>query len=155
MKTIILTTVLFLLVSMFAMGNKIVAKGSSNSAFGNYKIEQLEDHMMLQGKELDKYLITYEKTDMKVVVVLDKQKNCKKYYVLTDEAPVQYECNGVYFGIKKLDEQLLSIGFATSMEKLNKQVYFHQKVLAGGTDTIDHLGLIASYYPEFFKQKVS
>jgi hypothetical protein len=155
MKTIILTTVLFLMVSMFAMGNKIVAKGSSNSAFGNYKIEQLEDHMMLQGKELDKYLITYEKSDMKVVVVLDKQKKCKKYYVLNEEAPVQYECNGVYFGIKKLDDQLLFTGFVTSMEKLNKQVYFHQKVLAGGTDTIDHLGLIASYYPEFFSQKVS
>ena len=155
MKTIILTTVLFLMVSMFAMGNKIVAKGSSNSAFGNYKIEQLEDHMMLQGKELDKYMITYENSDMKVVVVLDKQKNCKKYYVLTDEAPVQYECNGVYFGVKKLDDQLLSSGFATSMEKLNKQVYFHQKVLSGGTDTIEHLGLIASYYPEFFSQKVS
>ena len=156
MKTIILTTVLFLMVSMFAMGNKIVAKGSSNSAFGNYKIEQLEDHMMLQGKELDKYMITYEKSDMKVVVVLDKQKKCKKYYVLTDEAPVQYECNGVYFGIKKLDDQLNFTGFVTSMEKLNKQVYFHQKVLASGsTDVIEHLGLIASYYPEFFCQKVS
>ncbi|MCK9638362.1 MAG: hypothetical protein M0R39_00510 [Prolixibacteraceae bacterium] len=156
MKTIILTTVLFLMVSMFAMGNKIVAKGSSNSAFGNYKIEKLEDHMTLQGKELDKYMITYEKSDMKVVVVLDKQKKCKKYYVLTDQAPVQYECNGVYFGIKKLDGALLSSGFATSMEKLNKQAYFHQKVLSSGTtETLEHLGLIASYYPEFFTSKVS
>lgn len=156
MKTIFLTTAMVLLVSMFAMGNKIVAKGSSNSAFGNYKIEQLDDHMMLQGKELDKYMITYENSDMKVVVVLDKQKNCRKYYVLSDEVPVQYECNGVYFGIKKLDDGLLSSGFATSMEKLDKQVYFHQKVLASGaTEVIDHLGLIASYYPEFFCKKVS
>jgi hypothetical protein len=149
MKTIFLTTAMVLLVSMFAMGNKLVAKGSSNSAFGDYKIEQLEDHMMLQGKELDKYLISYEKSDMKVVVVLDKQKKCKKYYVLTDKAPIQYECNGVYFGIKKLDGELLSSGYATSMDKLNKQVYYHQRVLASGTtETVAHLELIASYYPE-------
>ncbi len=140
---------MILLVSMFATGNTIVAKGSSNSAFGNYKIELLEDHMMLQGKELDKYLISYEKSDMKVVVVLDKQKKCKKYYVLTDQAPIQYECNGVYFGIKKLDGALLSSGYATSMEKLNKQVYYHQRVLASGTtEILAHLELIAAYYPE-------
>lgn len=152
MKTIFLTTALVLLVSMFAMGNKLVAKGSSNSAFGDYKIEQLEDHMMLQGKELDKYMISYEKSDIKVVVVLDKQKKCKKYYVLTDQAPIQYECNGLYFGIKKLDSELLSSGFATSMEKLSKQVYYHQRVLARGTtETVAQLELIAAYYPELIK----
>jgi uncharacterized CHY-type Zn-finger protein len=149
MKTFFLTTAMVLLVSMFATGNTIIAKGSSNSAFGDYKIEQLDDHMMLQGKELDKYMISYEKSDMKVVVVVDKQKKCKKYYVLTDKAPIQYECNGVYFGIKKLDNELLTSGFATSMEKLNKQVYYHQRVLASGTTaTLDHLHLIAAYYPE-------
>lgn len=156
MKTIFLTTAMVLLVSMFAMGNKLVAKGSSNSAFGDYKIEQLEDHMMLQGKELDRYMISYEKSDMKVVVVLDKQKKCKKYYVLTDQAPIQYECNGLYFGVKKLDNELLSSGFATSMEKLNKQVYYHQRVLASGTtETVAQLELIAAFYPELLKGKVS
>ncbi|HWS00216.1 MAG TPA: hypothetical protein VN249_06340 [Prolixibacteraceae bacterium] len=152
MKTIILTTVLILMVSMYTMGNKIVAKGSSNSSFGEYKIEQLDNHMMINGKELDQYMISYEKTDLKVVVVLDKLKNCKKYYVLTDQIPVQYECNGLYFGIKKLDGELSSNGFATSMEKLNREVYFHQKVIASETTaTVDHLKLIASYYPELFK----
>lgn len=152
MKTIIFTAALILMVSMNTMANKIVAKGSSNSSFGNYKIEQLDEHMMLNGKELDKYMITYEKSDLKVVVVLDKLKQCKKYYVLTDQIPVQYECNGLYFGIKKLDKELLSNGFETSMEKLNREVYFHQKVIASQTTaTVDHLELIASYYPELFK----
>lgn len=156
MKKFFLTTVLVLLVSMLTMGNKIVATGSSNSAFGNYKIEQMEDHMIFKGNELDKYLITYEKTDLKVVVVLDKQQKCKKYYVLTDQAPVQYECNGLYFGIKKLDNDLQAAGFATCLEKLNREVYYHQRVLGGGTtETVDHLQLIAAYYPEFFKDKVS
>jgi uncharacterized CHY-type Zn-finger protein len=138
---------------MYTMGNKIVSKGSSNSSFGKYKIEQLDEHMMLNGKELDKYMITYEKSDLKVVVVVDKQKQCKKYYVLTDQIPVQYECNGLYFGIKKLDKDLVSNGFETSLEKLNREVYFHQKVIASQTTaTIDHLELIASFYPELFKE---
>lgn len=156
MKTTILTVVLILLGSMVTMGSRIVAKGSSNSPFGNYKIEQLEDHMMLNGKELDKYLITYEKSDVKVLVVLDKQKECKKYYVLTDEMPVQYECNGLYFGVKKLDNDLMASGFATSMEKINKEGYYHQKVITSGTTaTMEHLQLIACYYPDLLKEKVS
>jgi len=152
MKTIILTTALILLSCMLTMGNKTVAKGSSNSPFGDYKIEKLEDHMTLNGVELDKYMITYEKSDLKVVVVLDKQKTCKKYYVLTDEIPVQYECNGLYFGIKKLDNNLMANGFATNLENLNREGYYHQKVIASGTtETVDHLQLIACYYPELFK----
>lgn len=156
MKTIILTTVLFLMVSMFAMGNKIVAKGSSNSAFGNYKIEKMEDHAMLLNKELDQYLITYEKSDLKVVVVLDKQKSCKKYYVLNDQISVQYECNGIYLGIKKLDRELVNEGMATTMETLNRGAFYHQKVITGSTTvTLDHLELIAAYYPELFLTKAS
>jgi hypothetical protein len=152
MKKIILITVLILMVSMFTMANKIVAKGSSNSAFGNYKIEQLDDHMQIKGKELDKFLITYEKSDLKVMVVLDKQQKCKKYYVLTDKAPVQYECNGVYFGIKKLDNELMASGFATCLDNLNKEGFYHQKVIASGeTATLNHLELIACYYPELLK----
>lgn len=156
MKKFFLTTVLVLLVSFFTMGNRIVAKGESNSAFGNYKVEQLEDHMIFKGNELDKFLITYEKSDLKVLVVLDKQQKCKKYYVLSDKAPVQYECNGLYFGIKKLDGDLQSVGFTTCLENLNREVYYHQKVIGGGTtDTLEHLALIASYYPDFFKEKAS
>lgn len=151
MKKLFFSTLLILMASTLAMGNKIVAKGSSNSSFGNYKIEQLNDHMVLNGKELDKYLITYDNSDLKVMVVMDKQKNCKKYYVLNDQIPVQYECNGLYFGIKRLDDDLKSNGFATSMDKLNREVYFHQKVIASQTTTtIDHLQLIAAFYPELF-----
>ena len=151
MKKIVLTTVMILTVCLASMANRIVAKGQSNSAFGEYKIEESDGHLMFQNKELDQYLITYEKSDLKVVVVLDKQKKCKKYYVLSDKLPVQYECDGTYFGIKKLDKELLSLGFKTSMENLNKTEFFHQKVLISGmTDTIEHLHLIASYYPGLF-----
>ena len=151
MKTLILTTVLVLTLSFASTSRTIVAKGESNSAFGNYTIELLDDHMMLNNNELDKYLISYENTDMKVVVVMDKQKKCRKYYVLNDQLPVQYECNGTSFGIKKLDRAVVANGFGNASEKMNKQEFFNQRVLISGvTNTIEHLNLIASYYPGLF-----
>ncbi len=151
MKKIILSTLLLVAVCLASIGQNIVAKGESNSAFGNYKIVKLEDHMIYNNKELDKYMITYENTDMKVMVAIDKQKKCKKYYVLSDKIPVQYECNGTYFGIKKLDKALLSQGYGTSLDNLNREEFYHQKVLVSGTtNTIEHLNLIASYYPGLY-----
>jgi uncharacterized CHY-type Zn-finger protein len=156
MKRITLIALLLMTVSMVSMGNNLVAKGQSNTTFGEYKIEQLDDHMVLNGKELDQYLITYEKSNMKVMVVIDKQKKCKKYYVLTDKLPVQYECNGNYFGIKKLDNDLSAKGFATSFDRINREEFYHQKVLTSETSaTLDHLHLIASYYPGLFKENLA
>jgi len=156
MKRITLIALLLITVSMVSMGNNIVAKGQSNTTFGDYKIEQLDDHMVLNGKELDQYLISYEKSNIKVMVVIDKQKKCKKYYVLSDKLPVQYECNGTYFGIKKLDKELSVKGFATSLEELNREEFYHQRVLTSETTaTLDHLHLIASYYPGLFKEKLA
>lgn len=151
MKTLILTTVLLITLSFTLSAGNIVAKGESNSSFGNYTIELLDDHMVINDKELDKYLISYEKSDMKVMVVMDKQKKCKKYYVLTDKLPIQYECNGTSFGIKKLDKAVAETGFGHATENLNKQEFFNQRVLISGvTDTVEHLNLIASYYPGLF-----
>lgn len=151
MKTIVLTTVLFLAMNLVSNGKNVVAKGQSNSAFGTYTIEQLENHMMFNNKELDQYVISYENSALKVLVAIDKQKKCKKYYVLAKELPVQYECNGTYFGIKKLDKGLASQGYATSLSKLDREEFYHQRVLTSETTaTLDHLNLIASYYPGLF-----
>jgi uncharacterized CHY-type Zn-finger protein len=156
MKRIVSTALFILFVSMCTMGSKIVAKGPSYSAFGDFQIEKLEDHMIINNKEMDKYLITWKKTDLKVVVAVDKQKRCKKYYVLADKIPVQYECNGTYFGIKQLDKDLLKIGFSTTLANLNRQEYYRQKIITGETTaTLDHLQLIASYYPGLYPEKKS
>jgi hypothetical protein len=151
MKKILLSTALILAVCFASVGQNVVANGESNSAFGRYKIVKLEDHMIYNNKELDKYLISYEKSDMKVMVAMDKQKKCKRYYVLSEKIPVQYECNGTYFGVKKLDKAFLSQGYKTSLDDVNREEFYHQKVLISGvTNTIDHLNLIASYYPGLF-----
>ena len=156
MKKAALFAILILTISMISMGNNLVAKGQSNSAFGNYKIEKLEDHMILKAKELDQYLITYENSDVKMIVAVDKQKKCMKYYVLSDKIPVQYECNGTYFGLKKLDKELIISGYETAMDQLNRGEFFHQRVLTSEmVGTLEHLNLIASYYPGLFKEQIA
>jgi hypothetical protein len=156
MKRIFLTAVIILTVYITSMANTLVSEGQSNTKFGTYKITKLEEQFMLNGRELDKYLISYEKPDMKVIVAVDKQKNCKKYYVLSGELAIQYECNGLYFGISKLDKEMLDKGFNTPSANLNLAEYYNQRVLTDQTTgTIEHLNLIASYYPGLLKEKIS
>jgi hypothetical protein len=151
MKKILFTIALILTVVITSAGNPIIATGQTNSSFGDYKIIALDEHVTINGREMEKYLISYEKPDMKVIVAVDKQKKCKKYYVLSGQLPIQYECNGIYFGIQKLDKELVNKGFVTSINLLNKREFYNQKVLISGTTyTIDHLNLIASYYPGLY-----
>ena len=156
MKRIFVLTALIITVCLAALGNPVVSQGQSNTELGDYKITALNDHIMLNGKELEKFLITYANSDLKVVVAVDKQKKCRKYYVLNEQVPVQYECNGLYFGIKKLDKNLGKLGFVTSLENLNKSEYYHQRVLTSETTSmLDQLNIIASYYPGLLNGKVS
>jgi hypothetical protein len=156
MKKILLTTVLILTAVIASVGNPIIAVGQTNTSFGDYKIIALDDHVTINGREMEKYLISYERTDMKVIVAVDKLKKCKKYYVLSGQLPIQYECNGTSFGIKKLDKELVEKGFTTSLDQLNKNEFYNQRVLTTGhTGTLEHLNLIASDYQGLIIEKVS
>ena len=153
MKRIVLTTALILIISLASFANQLLSQGHSNSQFGDFKIEALDNRMPFKDKELDLYQITYEKNGLTVIVALDKEKKCKKYYVLSEKLPIQYECNGVYFGVKLLDNDLLYNGFPITLDSVNKTEYYSQRVLATGiTDTLDHLNLIAAYYPGLYKE---
>jgi hypothetical protein len=155
MKKIFLSAVLIFSVFMVSNGNPVVSTGQSNSAFGDYQIIALTDHLVLNGRELDKYLISYEKPEMKLIVAVDKQKNCRKYYVLSGLLPVEYDCNGSYFGIKKLEQELVDKGFVADLNNLNKQEFYRQRILTDEhLGTVDQLNLIASYYPGLLNEKV-
>jgi hypothetical protein len=152
MKRIVFTTVLILVIGLASFANQVLSQGHSNSQFGDYKIEALDKQMSFKNKQLDLYQITYEKNDLKVIVALDKEKRCTKYYVLSEKLPIQYECNGVYFGVKLLDNDLLYNGFPITLDSVNKTEFYSQRVLVTGiTDTLDHLNLIAAYYPGLYK----
>jgi len=151
MKKIVLTTVLILIISVVTFANQVLFQGNSNSQFGAYVIVALDNHMPFKDKELAQYQITYE-NGQTVVVAVENLEKCKKYYVLSDKLPMQYECNGVYFGVKLLDNNLLYNGFPITLDSVNKTEYYSQRVLARGVNgTLDHLNLIAAYYPGLYK----
>jgi hypothetical protein len=155
MKKLISTFLLILTVCVASSGSNVVAQGQSNSDFGDYKIIKLEEHLVIDGKEFDKYLISYDQPDRKVIVVVNKLKKCKKYYLLTGKLAVQYKCDGKLFGIMKLDKKIRDKGFATTSDDMNYMEFDHQKVVASGTTkTIDHLNLIAACYPRLVTRKI-
>jgi hypothetical protein len=148
MKKMILTTVLILVVCTVSFGKKVVAKGSTFSALGDYKIETVDTPTNINGVDCTTYKISYENSAMDVTLVVTKGRNCKKYVVLSDKLSVQYVCNPTYFGVEKLDKSFEKDGYKTSESALNKLEYFHQKVLGPGQQPeIDATKLIAAYFP--------
>jgi hypothetical protein len=151
MKRIVLTTALILIISLVTVANQVLFQGNSNSQFGAYVIVALDHQIPFKDKELAQYQITYE-NGQRIVVALENLGKCKKYYVLSDKLPIQYECNELYFGVKLLDNNLLYNGFPITLDSVNKTEYYSQRVLARGVDgTLDHLNLIAAYYPGLYK----
>ncbi len=149
MKRLITAAVLILAFSTVSFAKKqVVAEGKTHSALGNYKIETLDAPVMINGKELKAFTISYENTVMKAIVAIDKTFKCKKYYVLTPNLSIQYVCNGYYFGVERLDKNLEKEGYKTSNDDLDNFQYYHQKVLScGDNDDLENTRLIAAYFP--------
>ena len=155
MKKIFISAVITLTVFMVSDWNPLVSKGQSNSASGDYQITKITDHLVLNGRELDQYLISYKKPEMKLIIGVDKQKKCGKYYVLSGLFPVEYDCSDSLFGIKKLEQELVDKGFVTDLNSLDKQEFYRQRILTEEhLGTVDQLNLIASYYPGLLNEKV-
>ena len=153
MKRLITAAVLILLCCTVSLAaKKVVAEGKTHSVLGDYKIEALENPVMINGKELKAFTVTYSNTGLKTTVAVDKTIKCRKYYVLSDMLSVQYVCNGQYFGVERLDKKLEKEGFQTANDALDNFQYYHQKVLSCGTSTdVENTKLIAAYFPFLFK----
>ena len=147
MKRVFLTTVMILAVTLAASARKFVAEGKTFTPMGDYKLEIADNPMILNGKELKTFVITYANTNQEVTVAIDKSKKCMNYYVLSPALSVKYVCNGKYFGVAKLGDELEKEGFRTSDSALNRSEYFHQKVLCTGSCDLDNSKLIAAYFP--------
>jgi hypothetical protein len=148
MKKMILITVLIAMVSTVSFGKKVVAKGQTFSALGNYKIETVDNPVIMKNNDCTAYKISYANTPMEVTLVVCKDKNCKRYVVLSDKLSIQYVCNPYYFGVERLDKSFEMEGYKTSDASLNKTEYFHQKVLGPGQrDELEAIQLIAAYFP--------
>ena len=148
MKRILLGTLLIFAVSIAASARKFVAEGKTYTALGNYKIEMADEPVTLLGKELKAFVISWDNSNAEITVAFDKNRKGMKYYVLSDNLSVQYVCNRSYFGVEKLDRALEKEGYKTSEASLNRQEYFHQKIITRGDKCdLENSKLIAAYYP--------
>ena len=153
MKRTVLAIMLLAGVATLTYGRK-VAEGLSNSPLGKYTIEALDEPFVLAGEEMKCFEITYENSPLTVRVIVDKEKKCRNFLVVSDELSVMYTCNGAYFGVNKVDKKYGKAGIVTDDMSLDRGDYFHQKLITRGyTTEIDAARLIASYYPELIKEK--
>lgn len=144
----ILFAMLVLAISAVSLGQKVVAEGKTYSALGDYKVQTTDNAVQLKGEDCKAYAIRYENSPMEVTVVVCKEKNCKKFVVLSDKLSVQYVCNPHYFGVERLDKSLENEGYKTDDAGLNRVEYFHQKVLGPGQIAeLDATRTIAAFFP--------
>jgi hypothetical protein len=148
MKRVFFALVLVVAFCTASFAGKVVAKGKTFTSLGDYRIETADNPVPMKGEDCKAYIISYENTQMKVTVAICKDRNCKKYVVLSDDLSVQYVCNDNYFGVEKLDKAFEKDGYQTSDTQLNRSEYFHQKVIAPGKRSeLEATQLIAAFFP--------
>ncbi|HUS87156.1 MAG TPA: hypothetical protein VMW76_07950 [Bacteroidales bacterium] len=131
-----------------------VAKGNSNSELGMFVLERSEAPIIVGWKILDTYDLIYENSGVTVRIVIDdSDKKCRKYIVFSDDICIQYTCNGRMFGSSMPDQKYVLKGDTTSLEHLDKEEYFRQKVISQTTNSeLEQLKLIAVYFPRLVKE---
>ena len=144
----ILATVLMIMTSTVMIAKRPVAEGKTFSALGDYTIVKADTPVMMKGTDCKAFKINYANTPMEVTVVVCKERKCRRYVVLSEKLSVQYVCNEDYFGVEKLDKAFEKDGFKTSDSGLNRNEYYHQKVLTPGKrGELEATQLIAAYFP--------
>ena len=144
----VVAAVLIIACCTAAFSRKLIAEGKTHSPLGNYKIELADEPVIMKGEDCTSYIISYENSPVVATVIICKDRKCKRYVVLSDKLSVQYVCNKQYFGVEKLGKEFEAEGLKTLETNLNKEEYFHQKVISapGGTE-VEHTKLIAAYFP--------
>ena len=151
MKKMISLTMLVIVFSFAAIAENVIREGETHSALGKYTIEKSNDFVVVNGEELETFIISYENSTKSIKVAVDKDKNGKmrNYVVIGDDLSLQYTCEPSHFGVSQLDKKYQEAGVEVSNEELNLNAYYHQKVLTRSNPTDrDCLGLIACFYPK-------
>jgi hypothetical protein len=155
MKKLLFAGLLLVAFSTASFAREVVASGKTHTALGDYKIAVADKPVTINGEELKAFVISYQNSPLEVTVAIRKGKKCKDYIVLSDKLSVQYVCNKDYFGVKKLDKSIDCQGYSTSDESLNRNEYFHQKVLTQGqTNELENTQMIAAYFPMLINEEV-
>ena len=153
MKKMFFTALLTVAIGSASFSRELVAEGKTYSALGDYRIEIADNPVIINGDEFKAFVISYQNSPLEVKIAIRKDRNCKKYIVLSDKLSVQYVCNANYFGVERLDKSFEKDGYTTSDAALNRSEYFHQKVLTSGQDCeLDNTMLIAAYFPRLINE---
>lgn len=148
MKKMLFTIILVLAVCMSGSASKKIARGKTHSDFGKYTIEKADKQVLINGKALDAFVITYDNSPVKLTIAMEKDGNCRRYYTLNKDLSVMYVRTPEYFGIQRLATNLEKEGYATNNKHLNRRQYFYQRVIAGsGYGDRGNSMLIAANYP--------
>ena len=147
------TALLTVAIGSASFSRELVAEGKTYSELGDYRIEIADNPVIINGDEFKAFVISYQNTPLVVKVAVRKEHDCKKYIVLSEKLCVQYVCNSYYFGVERLDKSFEKEGYTTSDLYLDRNEYFHQKVLTSGMGCeLDNTRLIASYFPMLIKE---
>jgi len=137
-------------IASFAKDKEFIAEGKTYSAVGDYKIEMADAPAIVNGEELKAYVISYQNSPLEITVAIKQEKKCKNFIVLSQKLCVKYVCNKKYFGVEKLN--MKDDGYETSDNSLNKEEYYHQRIItSGGNSELDNTRLIAAYFHALIK----
>jgi len=130
-----------------------VAQGKTHCCLGNYVVDNAVEPISIDGVELETFIVNYENSDLNVKIGIDRSdRKCTRYIVVSEDLEIQYICNGKYFGVKRLDKEFLDDGFSTSDLSLDREEYYHQKVITQTVNSeLEHLKLISVYFPKLVK----
>ena len=152
-KFLYLLTIPIFILSLSGFTKGPVAEGKTHCCLGNYVVDNAINPIYVDGKALKTFIVSYENSDLNVSIGIDKSdRKCTRFIVLSDELEIQYQCNGKYFGVKRLDREYLNDGMSTSDISLDRSEYFHQKVITQNLKSdIEYVKLISVYFPKLVK----
>lgn len=148
MKKLAVVLLLTIILIPSGIAEKLISTGDSFTKLGKYKIEIAESPIILNGKELKTYLVTYENAGFNLQVTAEKSGDEIKFLAISDALSVQYVSHLNYFGVEKIDQKYVDSVLKTSYAALDRNEYFHQKVITSWEVTeLEKIRLIAAYYP--------
>ncbi len=147
----LLTVISLLSLSGYAKGP--VAEGKTHCSLGNYVVDNAIDPIYVDGNALKTFVVSYENSDLNVRIGIDKSdRKCTRYIVVSDELEIQYACRRNSFGVQKLSKEYSDDGMSTSDLSLNREEYFHQKVITQNPKSeLEHVKLISVFFPKLVK----
>ena len=148
MKKLVVVLLFTIILIPSGIARNFISTGDSFTKLGKYKIEIAESPFILNGKELKTYLITYENAGFTLQVTAEKSGDEMKFLAISDALSIQYVSHPTYFGVEKIDQKYVNSALKTSDAALNRNEYFHQKVITSGdVPELEKISLIAAYYP--------